>query len=360
MNDSLAQELLAQITEWPTEQLTDERKNLQLLSEYKYDEYQQFEPGMRFIESLALWLRQFNDMESRAIAYNFIKNKVIFVSTAELNHLIRITYPDFIRRYLIEQIAPELGVEDYLLTKIVDDTRFQVLERQCLFLGLSDGARVDVLRRFSALKHEQVHPTYSVAGEKVNDYLREMRHDIETITQNPSTAKYRFIFLIDDFSASGKSYLRKEGGNLKGKIYSFYRQMKANGPITKLCDDNVKICVVLYIATQRATNYIQQTASEAGIPITVIPILELDDSTSMAEEDLGEFASLVKEKLDKDSILTDSYRKGKHDKPHMGFDECGLSVVLSHNCPNNSLPILWHKSEQTGARALFTRFQRHS
>ena len=30
--------------------------SLQLLADYKYDHYQRFGPGRRFIESLALWL----------------------------------------------------------------------------------------------------------------------------------------------------------------------------------------------------------------------------------------------------------------------------------------------------------------
>jgi hypothetical protein len=37
---------------------------LQLLADYKYDSYQRFGPGKRFVESLALWLKQF-DPEDR-------------------------------------------------------------------------------------------------------------------------------------------------------------------------------------------------------------------------------------------------------------------------------------------------------
>lgn len=359
MNDSLAQELLAKITtDWPIERLTKERKDLQLLSDYKYDEYQQFEPGMRFIERLALWLEQF-EPESRNIAYKFIKDRLVFISTAELHHLIRITYPDFIRRYLIEQIALELDVDEYMHERIVNDERFRVLESQCLFLGLSDGARVDVFRRFSALKHEQVYPTYSISEEKANEQ-EKILCGMPKQMPKLGTAKYRFVFLIDDFSASGKSYLRREDGELAGKIHKFYQELKKKNTIAKICDENVKICIVLYLATKKATRYIRRTASEENIPITVISIYELDDSTCMTEDDLEDFARLAREKFDKDSVVTDSYRKGKCDKPHMGFDECGMAVVLSHNCPNNSLPILWSESKSKDARALFPRFLRHT
>lgn len=356
MKDSLAQELLAKITtDWTIERLTKERKDLQLLSDYKYDEYQQFEPGMRFIERLALWLEQF-EPESRNIAYEFIKDNLIFISTAELHHLIRITYPDFIRHYLIEQIAPELGVDEYMHEKIVSDNRFCALERQCLFFGLSDGAQIGVFRRFSALKHEQVHPTYSISEEKANEILCEISEQ----APKSGVSKCRFVFLIDDFSASGKSYLRRENGDLTGKIYKFYQQLKEKNTIAKICDENVKICVVLYLATKKATRYIRETASEENIPITVIPIHELNDSVCMIEDDLKDFARLVLEKFDEDYVVTDAYRKGKCDKPHMGFDECGMAVVLSHNCPNNSLPILWSESKLKNTMALFPRFVRHT
>ena len=54
MNDDLANTLLYAIMEWKPNELTEERLNLQRLSEYKYDEYQQYFPGGRFLENLCL------------------------------------------------------------------------------------------------------------------------------------------------------------------------------------------------------------------------------------------------------------------------------------------------------------------
>jgi hypothetical protein len=53
------------------------------LARYKYDEYQQYAPGRRFIESLALWLRQLQSEAERRTAYEFVRRRLIFVSTAE-------------------------------------------------------------------------------------------------------------------------------------------------------------------------------------------------------------------------------------------------------------------------------------
>ena len=57
------------------------------------------------------------------------------------------------------------------------------------------------------------------------------------------------------------------------------------------------------------------------------------------------------------SILTESYRKGKHDEPYWGFNECGLLLVLSHNTPNNTLPVIWEDTSKF--RGLFPRISRH-
>ena len=58
MRDALAERLLANVMAWSPTDVARERPILQALALLKYDEYQQFSPGMRFVESLALWLAQ--------------------------------------------------------------------------------------------------------------------------------------------------------------------------------------------------------------------------------------------------------------------------------------------------------------
>jgi len=59
LKDELAEALLARVMGWDQQKVAQERAVLQDMARYKYDEYHQFAPGQRFIESLALWLRQF-------------------------------------------------------------------------------------------------------------------------------------------------------------------------------------------------------------------------------------------------------------------------------------------------------------
>jgi len=86
MRDLLAERLLGKVMNWTPEDVARERPILQALATLKYDEYQQFSPGMRFVESLALWLNQFTP-EEKVVVYQFVKDRLIFFSSAEMNHL---------------------------------------------------------------------------------------------------------------------------------------------------------------------------------------------------------------------------------------------------------------------------------
>src|SRR3546814_16842878 len=55
---------------------------LRLMATTKYDGYSDFRAGSRFIENLATWLKQF-DPGDRQIAYDFIKNRLVYISASE-------------------------------------------------------------------------------------------------------------------------------------------------------------------------------------------------------------------------------------------------------------------------------------
>ena len=56
----------------------------------------------------------------------------------------------------------------------------------------------------------------------------------------------------------------------------------------------------------------------------------------------------------KNEIEDSHYKKGNMKFPHHGFDDCCLALVLYHNTPNNTFPIIW-----AGENALFPRVTRH-
>jgi hypothetical protein len=77
VKDALAEKLLAHVLGWEPDDMARERPLLQAMASYKYDSYQQFFPGMRFIESLARWLARFETLEEWRDAYEFVKTRLI-------------------------------------------------------------------------------------------------------------------------------------------------------------------------------------------------------------------------------------------------------------------------------------------
>ena len=61
----------------------------------------------------------------------------------------------------------------------------------------------------------------------------------------------------------------------------------------------------------------------------VQPLEEVISSSIRDDKELN--AILMNPKyLIKEHVITEAYKVGKHDNPHLGFDECALPVVLSH------------------------------
>lgn len=95
MNEALALKLLRKIMEWDEETATREYRWVRLMSLLKYDGYRDYVAGVRFAESLAGWLSQF-DLAHRATAYDFVKKRLIYFSPLEIHRLVDQLYPRFI------------------------------------------------------------------------------------------------------------------------------------------------------------------------------------------------------------------------------------------------------------------------
>lgn len=366
MKEELAERLLANVMQWTPEEAKEEIPILQAMALLKYDEYQQFTHGMRFIESLACWLKQFQEKNERKLAYDFVIEKLIFISSLEINHLISNIFPDYIRPILIEEINKSKAPTNFNVVDIIKSEDFLLLCRKSLFLGLSDGARIDIFRRSSiSISNEQVWQTYDISKEKATDLKDKLKKDLKSLLSrdaNEKESKFKMLFLIDDFSASGISYLRYEKNEYKGKITKFLAE---NSELRNIIDqDDLKIYVVLYMATEKAKEYLEKKIEEWAVAIKteiklsceILVIQLIPDNVSLSDKDAN-FIELLKKYFDK-QIIDDHYLKGKCEYPYLGFDECALPLVLTHNTPNNSIPLLWFDEEKT-YKGLFPRMSRH-
>ncbi len=365
MRDALAERLLAQVMGWSPEEIARERPALQAMADHKYDEYQQFSPGMRFVESLAVWLNKFETKEERRTVYNFIRTRLVFISEAEMRLLVSLAYPDVIRPILMEKTASLLSLPEFQVVKIAGSIEFSLLRRKSIFLGLSDGARMDYFRRVSGLNNEQIHVDYRIEEERASDMGAALRKDVNELTGDSkiaNSAQFEMVFLLNDFAGSGDTLLRQENGELKGKV------AKAMGKILTLQRtlplveaSSLKVIIVLYVATKRAIDNLKERLLSFGLPdwpaCEVESVYLLSEDVRVNPTSEPKFDAILHKYYDP-SIMDSHLIKGGPDVIY-GYAGCALPLVLAHNTPNNSLYLLWANKPELHTCALFPRVSRH-
>ena len=369
MTPELAERLLSQILGWDTQEKAQERALLEDFASYKYDEYQQFAPGRRFLESLALWLLQFTDPQERRIAYEFMKSKLVFISDAEMNHLVELAFPSYVRPHLMARTAEETGLDRNRAKTIVASTEYRRRLRQTLFLGLSDGARTDRFRRANAtvISNEQIWHAYDISQAKAADLKAALERDLLTLDstalQEPVDSVFSTVVLLDDFTASGTTYVRQRADRTwAGKIPKILRALEDDTKLGTLIDrNNTNVIAVLYVAARQSIEYLSAKIpavdfSRGTVDFRVVhklsPTTRLDPATDAAILNLASNPAYF------DNTVDDENADVGGTSFQLGYADCRLPVVLSHNTPNNSIYLLW--SEDTSSvPGLFPRVSRH-
>ena len=366
MNSSVAGQLLSKVMGWTDFRLAEERPWIEFIANMKYDAYDQYMPGTRFIASLVQWLSQFEEISERQIVYDFVKKQLVFISSTQIFYLVKLLYTTKIRPEIRRRVAEEKNVSPFFIGKIESTEDYEAHIRKSLIVGLSDGAHIDILRRSAGLNNDQVLTNYYPNEDKLTDMLKELKND--PIAEKQTEIQFSSLFLIDDFTASGMSFIRKEGNNYKGKIKKVIDQLQNDQSLGMLFDNSVpiQICIFFCIATTDALTYLNDEIQKYLIDnnyimhydIKVDAVQIIDTSISSEIREMYELCEIARKYFkDEDEVLTKSYIKGKHTNPYLGFNECALPIVLSHNTPNNSLPILWQYT--TNFKGLFPRVNRH-
>lgn len=377
MNSNLANQLLASIMKWDAQTLASERAALEFMGSMKYDAYDRYMPGMRFMSSLVQWLNDIEE-EDRDEAYKFIKEKLVFISSTQMNYLMDLLYDSKIRPILLDMAITETGMPSYKRSSNVVHNRFEIEKRSALVVGLSDGAHTDILRRSAGFSNEQVLTNYYPDGKKLKDMLDELRKDDKL--KSIEIPYFRRIFLIDDFTASGKSFIRYDESNGKyhGKLKKIIDELCTRGydekgqKIEHLSyllnpEQKIQIDILFCIATERAKtsikdnldDYLKSVGWQDKVEFNIHIVQLLEDKLSNDIKSDNDLVKIIKKDkyFVEECVISKSYKVGKNDSPWLGFDECALPVVLAHNTPNNSLPIIWQDAERF--HGLFPRISRH-
>jgi hypothetical protein len=363
MNQQLALRVLDDIMKWDEARRIREFNWLELMSRFKFDGYHDFGAGMRFIERLADWLQQFAS-EDRDVAYEFVKRKLTYLGTGEINHLVELFYYQEVQPLLQLEAAQRLSIKPYLVwSRSESISLYERLLRQCLFFGLSDGARIDAFRRVNTplIKNDQVLLATEISDEKWLDLRKSLKADLKD-----ESATFGFIFLLDDFVGTGSTLIRQQNGEWKGRLLRFWNSLPE--PPGEFLAAGFQVRVHHYISTADATKRVAEREAQIRTSRvdTWFPSVNFSFGTVLPAEmkispsNSGDFGRIV-DKHYNQKIETDSTRVGGTEDIKYGYGYCGLPLILEHNTPNNSLPILWADvDEQPEMRPLFRRRQRYS
>jgi hypothetical protein len=380
MNQDLGLKILGEVMQWDDERSREEFRWIRLMARLKYDGYRDFQAGMRFIESLITWLQQFKATE-REIAYEFVRNTLVYIGPSEMQRLVEQFYPRIVRERLITTVAAERKMPTYQL--LADDDAVAATERlrrQTLVMGLSDGASIDIIRHSNVglLSNEQLVIATQVDGDKWQDLLENLRADLA----DPK-ARFRIAYLIDDFAGTGTSFLRynekkhRWAGKLirfRDSIFGAQQAMAGESPFT----EEWQLCVHHYVGSAGAAKGMVDRNAQAhqaisgpgwatNVHFTFGTILPESLPIGSAPNRDDAFIALTNEYYDP-ILRTKHTDVGGVTHLGLGYSGCALPLVLDHNTPNNSVALLWAETDggdRNGVmappmRPLFRRRQRHA
>lgn len=365
---------------WPEDRSRAEFAWLRLMARMKYDDYQDFSAGVRFVESLAKWLQQF-DAPERETAYHFIRNQLVYIGAAEMQRLVESFFPATVQYHLLHRVAKQLGIPKYRVwSHPQGQATFDRLRRKTLFMGLSDGARIDILRHTNVgvISNEQVALTTQLDSDKWKDLLKKLRKDLDQ-----EDARFAVVYLIDDFMGTGTSFLRfdQDRQEWMGKLAKFrdsaqsaIRDPGSDRPF----EEGWELCAHHYLAshkaagdararTEEAADVLRTALSFSSIQLSFGLILPEGLPVDATPSSNAELIALTQKYYD--PILRSEHTDvGGVTHLGLGYGGCALPLVLEHNTPNNSVALLWAETDggdregQTAPamRPLFRRRQRHS
>jgi len=354
MNDQVTQRLNKIAKDLEIDDQVEKLKRLAFMAEYKYDHYEMFQPGGRFLDHLGPWLEQF-DVEDRKTAVKMLCERMVFVSQREIQELAHYLYYNEIIPRLFKLIRKKEKLEPYAY-RTVFDKYFKPYLRKTLFIGLSDGARIDYFRRHHIeLSQDQVIPYYRSNHVECMKKLHEAAEDPEAV--------FKQVILIDDFTASGYTLLHKEDdGEIKG---SLMRVLEEHREIIESADE---VLIAYYIASRQAINHVTTLIEE--VPeytgkTDFITALYLEPEYTVKQQE-GEPSLNVRirklcEKHYDESFEDEGTLKGGGIR--YGFGDSSLIFSTYTNTPNNSIYILWldkdDNKDDKHFYPLFRRIARH-
>lgn len=314
----------------------DEATSITFLSRRKYDRYDHLPSGETFYIRLIQWLRSNFRKNERQTAFEIVKS-LKFIDEHELKELTISSFENIKRHLLIDK--NNIDTSNWYSYM---DVKKEVIEEKLsktIFVACTDDIKFDFFRRYAMRANPK-----SFKKDNFIEYYKTNKNSMNDLPE------YDRIVLIDQLSASGTTVIRteknKETGNeyWTGKIPRFFEIWN-----DFLNMKNIYYCpyILSYVAKNNITKRLKDWAKENSISneINIIETCNIPISQCISNKnstDIDETTPVAK--------LCKKYYKYFIDDEHTlkvggvpyGYGRAGLTLVIQSNCPNNSLPILWH------------------
>lgn len=323
----------------------DKATHLRFLAQRKYDRYDLFSPGETFLSRLVSWLENF-DLEDRQTAMEIVYS-LKFVSQYEMKELAVATFENV--RMLLRKTISDLPRENWSI--YLDSREHKVNEElsKSIFIACADDILFDYFRRYAMQQIDIFQKDNFIEYYKLG---RSSRVDLPPFDR---------IFLIDQLSGSGITAIRKNKGEWRGKIPTFI----------KIWGDDLKGCDIYYcpflqssVSRQHLQKYLPEWSKEtnASLMVKVLPTCSvlvsqcLSSDGGITIDENFPVAKLCRNDKYFSKFIDDRHiRKGG--PAYYGFGKAGLTLILQSNCPNNTIPLIWHS--YNGWFPLFPRVAHH-
>lgn len=288
-----------------------------------------------------------------------------------MTYLITLLYKKCVSSALALKTAQKMEIPPYRINEIKKSVDYKREKRLSLFIGLSDGAHMDVVRRVGGLSNEQVLTNYYPDTDKLVDMKKELLSDSLLKELDESDRKFNSLYLIDDFTASGTSFIRKDIDQYKGKLTKIidkFFKPNDNDVCRELFFQNIDVHVVFCLATVFAishiknllSEYIKSLGLEKRISFDVRCVQKIPNGVADEIKNDTTLVDIIKKEkyINKKNVGTKSYKVGHGEQEYFGYGDGALPLILSHNTPNNSILVLW-QDDDDHYPSLFPRINRH-
>lgn len=310
----------------------EEAARISLLSRRKYERYDLFNPGESFDNRLINWLEYNFEKEDRRIAFEVIKC-LKFISDYELKELAIQTFENA-KNCIMSEIN-HLQNESCFAYFEEEEIRLNEELKNSLFVACADDIDFDFFRRYAMGYNPDI-----FIKENFIEYYKIDNNSLEN-----EIPKFKRIFLLNQLSGSGTKAIRykKNEKKWKGKIPTFLEIWN------KKINDKTLYYTPYLLSSISYNNLKQRKAifskSHKNISIKINPTCIvyispcLSDTTSKKIDENKPVAKLCKKYYNR--FIPDKHIE-EGGSACYGFGGAGLTLILQKNCPNNSIPIIWH------------------